>query len=771
MTSDVSNRSMVPYHGAPTGNPSQAQKSVPVAVFQITQVYVTGGIAIASTSYVVLSGPSFNQVADQTSNARYASQQLPPPRPPPDLLRLPPPEAKPSEFRRQPPPDSRPPPEARPPESGGQLPPDLGRETQPMSGRPLLQPRNEDPALPSQSSNDEQKPSGTSQLPSQGSKATPQPNHLQSNAPSLPSLMKQGNDSPLVPSNVRNDQNPMTKGTQGTPPPPLAGLPKEKLGVILQQVALASFLFKTQQQSGQSSTSFLPILQIMQKYGDISQKLSSQLAQIEQKISQGGANSTQQKNELMTQLSNILKQLNEMQKQLPQDLNKAVMQQEKTALNNPLLQAMQTLKARSETLLNQMQNPMEAGASKSNQQTAPRSIPGETLQNPVLDGSKKEQSLGLKLNPQVGSPSPLSVPADKASIPVPITGVPLNVSGQQVIDKSTHLPPQLIQTSADLHALAAKLQKKELIAPLSIAIIYSLDKERNSNAISPFKTESKENKEGSRDGALMSQEDVFQEMVLIPREPLFVEIPSSDENAALPDFFIAVHPVTNAQYANWLSEMHAQNAIVLSKNGIILNRNNHILCKLHSVEPTSQIETVVSHGQLVFRPLKGTDEHPVVQVSTLGAESYSASYNFRLPSEMEWEKAAGMPCSLKNEEMDYFLYGNGNNEMDLSWANFRDELQEYADNRTTPVGFYNGQTVFTKQGKNYQSKKAISPFGCYDMSGNVRQWTSDEKKENRIAKGGSYNSPAEELLIASSKLLDPQACYADTGFRVVLDIL
>ncbi len=594
---------------------------------------------------------------------------------------------------------------------------------------------------------------------------------------SLPfSSLKQESGSKVVTPQASNVIGNVSNSVQKAeiPHPSLPGFSREQIKVILQQVALAAFLFKAEVKSptGQVTASFIQTLQMMQKCIGMNQELGTLLTQIQQDLSHPNSISPEEKNQMMTQLDTIFEQLAEMEKGFPEE-QKIGVEQEKTLSNDPLLNVTQSAKAKTENMISQMQNQVEAKFSKLLEQTGAKSNLTET--SSPANATAKDQAAQVKLNTSslAHSSSPVISPADKASAPPnPSTLSPTNAAGQQ-LDKSSQHTTQIILSSADLHALAAKLQKKELTAPMNIALLYPLEKQRSSDSISSVKTSADKNRENSSGGAMIGGNEKVQEMVLIPAGPTMMRDDSTKEReiVELPNFLIAVHPVTNAQFADWLNEMYSQNAIQLSENGIIFDKNRQVLCKTNSADSTSQIEAVVSNGQLIFRPLRATDQHPVVQVSALGAENYCATYNFRLPSEVEWEKAAGMPSDPFSEQLLYFEYGCGQNEMDVSWANFRDELQEYPDNRTTPVGFYNGETVFTKQGKNYQSKKAISPFGCYDMSGNVRQWTSDEKTSGRVTKGGSYNSAPDELLINASKLLDSHSCYADTGFRVVFDIL
>ena len=97
----------------------------------------------------------------------------------------------------------------------------------------------------------------------------------------------------------------------------------------------------------------------------------------------------------------------------------------------------------------------------------------------------------------------------------------------------------------------------------------------------------------------------------------------------------------------------------------------------------------------------GKADHPVTEVTWYDAEAYCSWAGKRLPTDQEWEKGA------RGTDGRIFPWGN---EFDASKANTPlhwTQLKQEGD--TTPVGSF---------------AEGVSPYGLYDMSGNVWEWTS-----------------------------------------------
>ncbi len=113
----------------------------------------------------------------------------------------------------------------------------------------------------------------------------------------------------------------------------------------------------------------------------------------------------------------------------------------------------------------------------------------------------------------------------------------------------------------------------------------------------------------------------------------------------------------------------------------------------------------------------GRAQHPINGVDWEDATNYCRSVNKRLPTEAEWERAAGWKDGRK------YRYPSGKSRVSCSDAVMNDGGKGCGKNRTWPVG-----------------SKTQEINGTYDMAGNVLEWVSDWKGSYS---SGSQNNPAE----------------------------
>ena len=235
-----------------------------------------------------------------------------------------------------------------------------------------------------------------------------------------------------------------------------------------------------------------------------------------------------------------------------------------------------------------------------------------------------------------------------------------------------------------------------------------------------------------------------------------------------PAYEIMVTDVTVGQYAAFLNAAQADGYVRLVDGDVVGYYPGDVF---HGVKHEEEIKA----GDWLFIPLDdpsqriqfdgttfsaqpGYENHPMTLVSWFGAWGYCGYYETRLPTEMEWEKAA------RGTDARPFPWGE---EIARENANFyasRDPFEEMSSvgSRTSPVGFYNGE----KYG-DYQTIDSASPYGLYDMAGNVWQWTRDvyEGMHYRFMRGGSKDTYEMDLRVWVRNNATPTYVSPGVGFR------
>lgn len=261
------------------------------------------------------------------------------------------------------------------------------------------------------------------------------------------------------------------------------------------------------------------------------------------------------------------------------------------------------------------------------------------------------------------------------------------------------------------------------------------------------------------------------------------ERPAKEIN--IPAFAIGVYEVTNSQYADWLNQALQTHKAVLgdsTRTGDILNENGEILCKTFNASHSAQLTSQKGMDGIVIIPLPGKENYPVIHVTWYGAQAYCQDNGYRLPTENEWEKAAGMSIPTGEAKPKRFKYGFGQDTIDRTWANYRDPVNSSQSIQvlTTPVGFYNGIHTLPLTAQDHvplQTHDAKSPAGAYDMSGNVWEWVDNGNETNKtspaykIVKGGCFDSLADGVRVSERLALPPDYSDIYTGFRVAQSII
>ncbi|MDX1811017.1 MAG: SUMF1/EgtB/PvdO family nonheme iron enzyme, partial [Gammaproteobacteria bacterium] len=156
------------------------------------------------------------------------------------------------------------------------------------------------------------------------------------------------------------------------------------------------------------------------------------------------------------------------------------------------------------------------------------------------------------------------------------------------------------------------------------------------------------------------------------------------------------------------------------------------------------------------------DKYPVVGVTWSDADKFCRWRGGRLPTEKEWEKAA------RGEKGNEFPWGDN---WDPKLTNTGDDAEW--EEGIAPIGSYTSNA---------------SPYGIYDLSGNVWEWVSDWYKaipgsdyndpqygeKNKVIKGGSGGMGHYAISYfyrnATRQYAEPNTIAEDIGFRCVQDI-
>ncbi len=254
--------------------------------------------------------------------------------------------------------------------------------------------------------------------------------------------------------------------------------------------------------------------------------------------------------------------------------------------------------------------------------------------------------------------------------------------------------------------------------------------------------------------------------------PLFVsELPQ--HRASTQAFMIDIYEVTNHEYKMFLLKARGLGKVpeAWRFNGYGLARSQANAMEIDTLRTIAadhfelDMDTTIMEREALIREMFAKQEQmnalPVTGVSWHDAAAFCQWRGKRLPTEVEWEKAARGPDGLE------FPWGN-EWDPDITNTGDNDDWEE----GVAPVGVYPGNR---------------SPYGLFDLSGNAWEWVADwfeaypgstYKSEefgekNRVIRGGGgglgHYAISYFFRGATRHYAKPDMQAEDVGFRCAID--
>lgn len=213
-----------------------------------------------------------------------------------------------------------------------------------------------------------------------------------------------------------------------------------------------------------------------------------------------------------------------------------------------------------------------------------------------------------------------------------------------------------------------------------------------------------------------------------------------ETSSSINAFYIGKYPITNAQYQVFLDDPqgYANKEWWRFSKAAYQWRGKHLFPKDSAFKGNE-------------RPREMVNWYDAVAFCNWLSDKMGAKIT--LPTVFEWQRA------FQGNDYRAFPWGN---KFDKSRCN----TQESQLKMTTLVNRYD---------------KGVSPFGVFDMAGNVWEWClnldSEQKFEadmtapgKRVIRGGSFMSPGLRSIVSFVFYLKPESHYSSIGFRVVWKI-
>jgi hypothetical protein len=214
--------------------------------------------------------------------------------------------------------------------------------------------------------------------------------------------------------------------------------------------------------------------------------------------------------------------------------------------------------------------------------------------------------------------------------------------------------------------------------------------------------------------------------------------PVSPQGVAVPAFLIDKYEVTNARFLRFVAAGGYRDQTFWPETLVVNGRPTPWAAALQAFVDRTGLPGPRSWSGGSFTEGKG--DHPVVGVSWYEATAYARWLGKELPTREQWWRAA------LGDARGAFPWGN-----DVRTAEIRANFGLVG---TRPVGSY---------------PLGVSPFGCFDMAGNVREWLREPASDPalRSVVGGSWEDPAYMFELSHTEAFDPAFANQAIGFRLV----
>lgn len=233
----------------------------------------------------------------------------------------------------------------------------------------------------------------------------------------------------------------------------------------------------------------------------------------------------------------------------------------------------------------------------------------------------------------------------------------------------------------------------------------------------------------------------------------------------LASFEIATTEVTCGEYMTFVNHALSTGRAVLRDRSVFDKSSGKLWCVLWPQEDLSLLEE--KDGRVTWR--EGRQHHPVNCVTWYGAVMMAQANDARLPTEAQWERSAGWDSTLRRWHRTGISLPQFGPIVDASLMNSGHISENYVMPSTCPVGSFS------------DSK---SPVGCYDMSGNVWEWTNDwlanypnangtryeptgpDSGTMKAIRGGSWDTERSTATPSFRLGVSPDQALPNVGFRL-----